>query len=77
MKSTVVVVFPDARTAKLAARAVSQTKKSKRAVLKLRAKGNSLAAVVWAKDFSSLRALTTSLLRDLKVFIDSLKAAGK
>jgi len=48
-----------------------------RASLSLSVSASTLNAVVSAKDFAALRARTTSLFRDLKVFLDSARASGK
>ena len=48
-----------------------------RAQLSCTASGSTLRAVVTATDFAALRARTTSLFRDLKVFLDSVAASGR
>ncbi len=77
MKALVQVEVLDATTARAAARIVGKQEKRGRAALKGFVKGSELHVVVESPDFASLRAGTTSVFRDLKVFLDSAKAVGR
>jgi tRNA threonylcarbamoyladenosine modification (KEOPS) complex Pcc1 subunit len=78
MKSEIEVPMESASQAKLALKAVApEGLESARAQVRYAAKGSAFTAVITAKDFAALRARTTSLFRDLKVFLDSTKATRK
>jgi len=77
MKARFEIEFEDPATAKKAASALSQNVPSTKASLKCKAQGKTLKAIVEAKTFSSLRAISTSFLRDAKVFTDAVKLSPK
>ena len=78
MKSELLIPFASPAQAAMAVKAVaSDGFESARAQVQCTASGSSFKAVVTASDFAALRARTTSLLRDLRVFIDSEKAGRK
>ena len=78
MKAVLEVPMASASQAKLALKAVSGDGfETARAQLSCTASGSTLRAVVTATDFAALRARTTSLFRDLKVFLDSVAASGR
>ncbi len=76
MKSTLSVEMPSDSVAKAAVVTMGAAAVRGKAQVKCVARGSVFEATVQAESFASLRAGTTSLLRDLKVFLDSAKAVG-
>ncbi len=72
MKAELEFDFPDARSAKRAA-ILLQQRAGLRSSCTLTARGRMLRADVRASDFTALRAVVTSLLRELRVVFDSLE----
>lgn len=79
MKAVIEVEFKNAKEAKQAEDILKKTKTDEptRANVKVESKKERLVVIVTALDYSALRALTTTLMRDLKVIIDGFKATGR
>ena len=76
MKTILEIEFKDAKEASQAAKILKETKsddESLRAKIKVEAKKEKVTVIITATDFTALRALTTTTLRDLKVIIDGFK----
>ena len=77
MKAIFELDFPDSQTAKKAAQVLSQNILGGRAQLECTANKSIVRASITAQGFTSLRAISTSLLRDARVFYDSLELVEK
>ncbi|MFH0713326.1 MAG: KEOPS complex subunit Pcc1 [Candidatus Micrarchaeota archaeon] len=73
MKTILEVEFTDAKQAAQAAKIIKETKNddvNMRAKVNIAVKKEKLIATITANDFTALRAMTTTLMRDLKVVND-------
>lgn len=79
MKATLEVQFATIKQAKQAVEIINQAKTDgeTRAKVKAEHKENKIIVTITADDFTALRALTTTVLRDLKVIIDGFKIVGE
>lgn len=77
MKAAFELEFGDAETAKKAVKVLSQKMLEGRAQLECAANKSIVRATITAEGFSLLRAISTSFLRDARVFYDSLELAEK
>ncbi len=80
MKTIFEIEFKDAKEAKQAAEILKKTKSDEdnlRAKISIVVKNEKLIATVIASDFTALRAMSTTLLRDLKVIIDGFKVVDQ
>ncbi|MBI4406691.1 hypothetical protein HY571_02140 [Candidatus Micrarchaeota archaeon] len=78
MKAIIEVAFKSEKEAKQAMSILkaSKTDEPTRASVSVKTKGEKLVVTVTAKDYAALRALTTTLLRDLRVVIDGFEIIG-
>ncbi len=78
MKAVIEVEFKNAKEAKQAEDILKKTKTDEptRANVKVESKKERLVVIVTALDYSALRALATTVMRDLKVIIDGFSAVG-
>ncbi len=77
MKSILEIEFKNAKETAVAAKILNETKSDEenmRAKISIAVKGERLIATITANDFTALRAMTTTLMRDLKVVNDGFKA---
>ncbi|MFH1779878.1 MAG: KEOPS complex subunit Pcc1 [Candidatus Micrarchaeota archaeon] len=72
MKAVIEIDFNSSDLALKALRVIGKKNESKNAVVTGVQKGKILVFTVEAKNFTALRALTTTLFRDLKLFMDSI-----
>ncbi len=75
MKNVIEVEFQNAGEATKAAKIISEAKTDEetRAKVNAVAKEEKLIVTITASDFTALRALTTTAMRDLKVIVDGFK----
>ncbi len=76
MKNIIEVEFQNAGEAAKAARIINEAKTDdeiSRAKINAVAKKEKLIVTITATDFTALRALTTTAMRDLKVIVDGFK----
>ncbi len=76
MKTIIEIELKNSEQAKKAAKILNETKSDEetRAKVRVETKAEKLIVTISAVDFTALRALTTTVLRDLKVIIDGFKA---
>ncbi len=80
MKTIFEIEFKDAKEANQAAKILKETKTDEdnlRAKISIAVKKEKLIATVVANDFTALRAMSTTLMRDLKVIIDGFKVVDQ
>ena len=79
MKTNIEIEFDSAKRAAQALKLLKETKTDEltRARVKGEAKGSKLMLDITAGDFTALRALTATTMRDLKVIIDSFAMVEK
>lgn len=77
MKAVFELDFPEAQSARKAAKVLSQQIRGGKATLECAANKRLVRATITAKSFTALRAISTSLLRDARVFYDSLELVKK
>ncbi len=79
MKNVIEVEFQNAAEASKAAKILRETKSDEetRAKVKVEKIKEKLNVTITASDFTALRALTTTAMRDLKVIIDGFKIVGE
>lgn len=75
--ATLTVAFGSPEEAKTAKSCLDAEDVSERASASVAANKNLLTANITAADFTALRARTTSILRDLRVVVDSQKTLAK
>ena len=77
MKNIIEVDFQNAGEAEKAAKIINESKTDEetRAKVSAVAKKEKLTVTITATDFTALRALTTTAMRDLKVIVDGFKIA--
>ena len=75
MKATIEIEFQTATEATSAAKIINESKTDEetRAKVSAVAKKERLTVTITANDFTALRALTTSAMRDLKIIVDGFK----
>ncbi len=76
MKNVIEVEFQNAGEATKAAAIINEAKTDdeiSRAKVNATSKGKMLIVTITASDFTALRALTTTAMRDLKVIVDGFK----
>ena len=71
-KGVIEMEFESPAQARKALKIIKTKEFSEKISLSLKAKGNKLEATVKSKSFALMRARITSLLRDLKVVLDSI-----
>ena len=79
MKTIIEVEFQSEKQAQQAAKILkeSKTDEETRAKIDVKTKGKKVVVAITADDFTSLRAMTTTTLRDLKVITDGFKTVEK
>ncbi|NUN11742.1 hypothetical protein HUU53_03795 [Candidatus Micrarchaeota archaeon] len=77
MKAVIEVSFDSKELASKALRVIGKQNISKKAVVKGVLKEKNLVFTFESDSFAGLRALTTTLFRDLKIFFDSLEIVRK
>ncbi len=77
MKAVFELEFEDAQTAKKAGQVLAQKILGGRTALQCTANKNFVRATITAESFSPLRAISTSFLRDARVFYDSIELISK
>lgn len=76
MKATIEVVFDSAVLAEKALRVVGEVD-VKKATVHSKVVGKKVVFLVESDSFAGLRALSTTVFRDVKVFLDSVAIVGK
>lgn len=77
MNASFEVGFPSEEDAGKALKILGKSSEGPRASVKVMQRGSSLEVTIKADSFAALRARSTSLLRDLKIVMDSFKLVGK
>lgn len=73
MKAVFEVEFADQQQARKILGILGKKDETKKTILKIKQSGKKLIASIEARDFPGLRARATTLLRDLKAILDSIK----
>lgn len=79
MKAILEITFQNAAEVARAAKIINESKTDgeTRAKVNASAKKDKLIVTITAADFTALRALTTTAMRDLKVIVDGFKIVGE